>query len=360
MISPFVKCLFSDVNGVYCRKKIMVIDYRSDTVTRPSKGMLDAMMSAPVGDDVFGEDPSINELEEKTAKLFGMEAAIFCPSGTMTNQIAIKCHTQPGDEVICDESSHVYQYEGGGIAFNSGASVKLLTGNLGRITAEQVRSSIQPDDVHRPHSKLVSLENTSNRGGGSCYDLEEIKKIRIVCNEYQLGFHLDGARLWNALVAKNETPAQYGEIFDSISVCLSKSLGCPVGSLLLGKKDLIKKARRVRKVFGGGMRQAGYIAAAGIYALDNNIKRLETDHAHAKQLADALSGRPYVEMILPVETNIIIFELKQGQHAPVLVGKMKEHDIMAYAISPSRIRLVVHLDISADMTSKTIEVFDKL
>ncbi|HEY6063760.1 MAG TPA: GntG family PLP-dependent aldolase, partial [Chitinophagaceae bacterium] len=235
----------------------MRIDFRSDTVTRPTPAMLEAMMKAKVGDDVFGEDPSINELEQLAAAMFGMEAALFCPSGTMTNQIAIKCHTQPGDEVICDESSHVYQYEGGGIAFNSGASVKLLPGNFGRITAEQVRNAIQPDDAHRPHSCLVSLENTSNRGGGSCYDFEEIKKIQIVCKENGLAFHLDGARLWNALVAKNETAKQYGEVFDSISICLSKSLGCPVGSLLLGKKLFIKKARRVRKVFGGGMRQAG-------------------------------------------------------------------------------------------------------
>ncbi len=245
----------------------MTIDFRSDTVTKPSPGMLEAMMKAKVGDDVFGEDPSINELEATAAEMFGMEAGIFCPSGTMTNQIAIKCHTQPGDEVICDESAHVYQYEGGGIAFNSGASVKLLHGDRGRITAEQVQEAINPDDAHRTHTSLVSLENTSNRGGGSCYELTEIKRIKKVCIENKLAFHLDGARIWNALIAKNETAKQYGEIFDSISICLSKSLGCPVGSLLLGKKDLIKKARRVRKVFGGGMRQAGFLAAAGIICI---------------------------------------------------------------------------------------------
>ncbi|HEX2631044.1 MAG TPA: GntG family PLP-dependent aldolase, partial [Chitinophagaceae bacterium] len=210
----------------------MIIDFRSDTVTKPTPAMLDVMMKAPVGDDVFGEDTSINELEKLAASMFGMEAAIFCPSGTMTNQIAIKCHTQPGDEVICDESSHIYQYEGGGIAFNSGASVKLLYGNRGRITAEQVKAGINPDDAHKPHTSMVSLENTSNRGGGSCYDFNEIKKIKEVCKEHGLILHLDGARLWNALVAKNETPLQYGEAFDSISICLSKSLGCPVGSLL--------------------------------------------------------------------------------------------------------------------------------
>ncbi len=322
--------------------------------------MLDAMMKAKVGDDVFGEDPAINELENISAEMFGMEAAVFCPSGTMTNQIAIKCHTQPGDEVICDESSHVYQYEGGGIASNSGASVKLLLGNLGRITAEQVKGAIQPDDAHRAHTSLVSLENTSNRGGGSCYDFSEIKKIQAVCKENKLAFHLDGARLWNALVAKNENPKQYGETFDSISICLSKSLGCPVGSLLVGKKDFIKKARRVRKAFGGGMRQAGFLAAAGIYALQNNIARLAEDHAHAKQIADAIAEKDFVQLVLPAETNIIIFELKEGMSAPELVSKLKEQSILGYAISPNRVRLVTHLDISKEMVSKTIEAFNQL
>jgi len=322
--------------------------------------MKDAIMNAKVGDDVFGEDPSINELEELAASMFGMEAALFCPSGTMTNQIAIKYHTQPGDEVICDETAHVYQYEGGGIAFNSGASVKLLHGDRGRITAEQVRCAIQPDDPHRPHTSLVCLENTSNRGGGSCYDFEEIKRIQAVCRENKLAFHLDGARLWNALVAKNETPHQYGEAFDSISVCLSKSLGCPVGSLLIGSKAMIKKARRFRKVFGGGMRQAGFLAAAGIYALKNNITRLEEDHHHAKSIARAISERDFVKMLLPVETNIIIFELNDQMTAPEMVAKLKEKNILGYAISPSRVRLVVHLDITREMTEKTINIFEQL
>ncbi len=334
----------------------MVIDFRSDTVTRPTHGMKEAMLNAPVGDDVFGEDPSINELEKKTAEMFGMEAAIFCPSGTMTNQIAIKCHTQPGDEIICDETSHIYQYEGGGIAFNSGASVRLLPGQLGRINASQVLSAIQPDDPHRPHSRIVSLENTSNRGGGSCYDFEDIKKIRNVCKEHGLAFHLDGARLWNALVAKNETPEQYGKAFDSISVCLSKSLGCPVGSLLIGTKELIKKARRVRKVFGGGMRQAGFLAAAGIYALDHHIQRLSEDHANAKTIAKALSEKSFVKMVLPVETNIIIFELDDSLTAPDLVNKWREKDMLAYAIAPNRVRLVLHLDITAEMVERTVQL----
>jgi threonine aldolase len=338
----------------------MIIDFRSDTVTKPTPAMLEAMIKAKVGDDVFGEDPSINELENMAAEMFGMEAALFCPSGTMTNQIAIKCHTQPGDEVICDESSHVYQYEGGGIAFNSGASVKLLQGNYGRITAEQVKAAIQPDDAHRAHTSLVALENTSNRGGGSCYDFSAIKKIQAVCKEKNLAFHLDGARLWNALVAKKESPKQYGESFDSISICLSKSLGCPVGSLLLGKTDFIKKARRIRKVFGGGMRQAGFLAAAGIYALQNNIERLNEDHLHTRQIADAITSKDFVQLVLPVETNIIIFELKENITAPELVEKLKEHAILGYAISPNRVRLVVHLDISHEMVLKTINTFNQL
>lgn len=338
----------------------MIVDFRSDTVTKPGKEMLDTMMRAKVGDDVFGEDPSINELEHLAATLFGMEAALFCPSGTMTNQIAIKYHTQPGDEVICEESSHVYQYEGGGIAFNSGASVKLILGDRGRITAAQVQAAIQPDDPHRPHSSLVSLENTSNRGGGSCYDFEEIKKIQHVCKANELVFHLDGARLWNALVAKKQTPLQYGQVFDSISVCLSKSLGCPVGSLLLGKKELIKKARRVRKVFGGGMRQAGFLAAAGIYALNNNIERLEEDHQHAKQIAASLVTSKYVNHILPVETNIIIFETSESITAPELVARLKEKEILGYAIAPNRVRLVLHLDITPQMVEHTIDTFKLL
>jgi len=338
----------------------MIIDFRSDTVTKPTPQMIEAMMKAKVGDDVFGEDVSINELENITASMFGMEAAIFCPSGTMTNQIAIKCHSQSGDEVICDESSHIYQYEGGGIASNSGASVKLLQGNLGRINADLVKVAINADDVHKANTSLVSLENTSNRGGGSCYDFEEIKKLQALCKENQLAFHLDGARLWNALVAKKETAKQYGEAFDSISVCLSKSLGCPVGSLLVGKKDFIKKARRVRKAFGGGMRQAGFIAAAGIYALENNINRLEEDHIHAKKIAEAISKKEFVKMVLPVETNIVIFELDDTITAPNLVSKLKLENILGYAISPNRVRLVLHLDINEQMVNKTIEVFNSL
>ncbi len=336
------------------------IDYRSDTVTRPTPGMLAAMHTAPVGDDVFGEDPSINELEARTAKYFGFESGLYCPSGTMTNQIAIKCHTQPGDEVICDVNSHIYQYEGGGIAFNSGASVKLIDGDRGRITAEQVRASIQPDDVHRARTSLVSLENTANRGGGSCYDLKEIASIRTVCDEHGLKLHLDGARVWNAIVAKKEDPLDYARLFHSASVCLSKSLGCPVGSVLLGDAAFIKKARRIRKVFGGGMRQAGFMAAAGIYALTHHIDRLTEDHLHAQLLAEEIEKKSFVKFILPVETNILIFELNEGISAPDLVAELKKQGILGYAIAPNRVRLVTHLDISRDMIESTLKTFRSL
>ena len=260
-----------------------MIDLRSDTVTKPCAGMLTAMMNAKVGDDVFGEDPTVNELEAMAATMFGMEAGLFCPSGTMTNQIAIKVHTQPGDEVICDKLAHIYQYEGGGIAFNSGCSVKLLDGDKGRITSDQVIEGINANQDYKAATSLVALENTTNRGGGSCYDFKEIIAIREVCSANNLGLHLDGARIFNALVEKKETPKQYGEIFDSISICLSKGLGTPVGSILLGTDKFIKRARRVRKAFGGGMRQAGFLAAAGIYALENNIDRLKEDHLHARK-----------------------------------------------------------------------------
>ncbi len=337
-----------------------MIDFRSDTVTRPTPAMLEAMMLAPVGDDVFGEDPSINQLEAISAGLFEMDAAIFCPSGTMTNQIAIKCHTQPGDEVICERLSHVYQYEGGGISFNSGASVRLVDGNRGKITADQVEESINPDDVHKPASTLVSLENTANRGGGSCYNFTDIQAIKEVCLQNKLKLHLDGARLFNALVAKNETCRQYGEIFDTISICLSKGLGTPVGSVLIGPKELIKKARRIRKIFGGGMRQAGFMAAAGIYALEHNVARLTDDHRHAKEIATALQEKDFVGEILPVETNIIIFEVKGRFTARDLAAKMKGLGILLIAISPKQVRIVVHLDISPENVQQTIKVIQSL
>jgi len=322
--------------------------------------MLEAMFKAPVGDDVFGEDPSVNQLEAMAADMFGMEAALFCPSGTMTNQIGIKCHTQPGDEVICDKVSHVFIYEGGGIAFNSGSQVKALDGDRGRISTEQVIEAINPDDVHKARTSLVSLENTANRGGGSCYDFAEFQSIKEICLLNKLGLHLDGARLWNALVAKGETPKQYGSIFDSISICLSKGLGTPVGSLLLGKRDYIKKARRVRKVFGGGMRQAGYLAAAGIYALENNIARLAEDHLHAHQIAAALSKKDFIGKIMPVETNIIIFEVMGSYTAKQFCERLKQDDILCLSISPTQVRMVTHLDVTAAMVKKLIGVIEAM
>ncbi len=339
----------------------MLIDFRSDTVTRPTPTMKEAMLAAPVGDDVFGEDPSINRLESLSAEMFGMEAALYCPSGTMTNQIAIKCHTQPGDEVICDVTAHIYQYEGGGIAFNAGASVKLLAGERGLVTPQQVLEGINhTEDVHKAHTSLVCLENTSNRGGGSCYDLETIKAIRNICDDNNLKFHLDGARLFNALVAKNQSPKDFGSVFHSISICLSKSLGCPVGSVLLGDKTFIKKARRVRKVFGGGMRQAGFLAAAGIYALENNIDRLAQDHNHAQQIAAAFQEKEFVSYLLPVETNIIIFGVQPPYTPQALVDKFKEAGILIYPFSSSSIRLVLHLDITPEMVEKTIKTIKSL
>lgn len=322
--------------------------------------MLEAMFKASVGDDVFGEDPSVNQLEAMAAEMFGMQAAIFCPSGTMTNQIAIKCHTQPGDEVVCDKVSHVYIYEGGGIAFNSGCQVKPINGDRGRITAEQVTEAINPDDPHKARTKLVSLENTANRGGGSCYSFTEIQRIKEVCLNNKLSFHLDGARLCNALVAMKETPKQYGEIFDSISICLSKGMGAPVGSLLLGKTDLIKLARRVRKVFGGGMRQAGYLAAAGIYALQNNVSRLAEDHEHAKQIAMVLSKKEFIGAIMPVETNIIIFEVTGSYTAKRFCDKLREYDILCLPISANQVRMVTHLDITKEMLKSLLAVLESL
>jgi threonine aldolase len=336
------------------------IELRSDTFTKPSAGMLQAMTNAPVGDDVFGEDPTVNRLEAMTAEMFGMEAALFCPSGTMTNQIAIKCHTQAGDEVICDELSHVYQYEAGGIAFNSACSVRLLKGNRGRITAQQVLEAINPDDIHKPVSRLVSLENTANRGGGACYDFEEILKIKEVCIANDLSFHLDGARLFNALVYKNETPKQYGDAFDSISICLSKGLGTPVGSVLLGNQKFINKARRVRKIFGGGMRQAGFLAAAGIYALENNVERLAQDHYHATLVAQNLTDKDWVSEILAVETNILIFGVQGKYTAASLVKELGKKDVLTIAISPTQVRMVFHLDITLEMVEKLMEIIAEL
>ncbi len=338
----------------------MIIDYRSDTLTKPTNGMLDAMHSANVGDDVFGEDPTVNELERYSAEIFNMESALFCASGTMTNQIAIKCHTQPGDEVICDNLSHIYQYEGGGIAFNSGASVRLLEGDFGRIKAQQVLNAINPNDVHKPNSTLVSLENTANRGGGTCYDFVDFQLIKDICSQNNLKLHLDGARLFNAIVAKKEQAKDYGNVFDSISICLSKGLGAPIGSVLLGNKDFIKKARRIRKVFGGGMRQAGFIAAGALYAIKHQIERLEQDHRHAQLIVEALRKKDFVGTINPVETNIILFEVKGKFTAKQLEILFAEKGIKTIAMTPTQIRIVLHLDITEDMVAQTIREIESI
>jgi threonine aldolase len=335
------------------------IDLRSDTVTRPTPAMLEAMFRAKVGDDVFEEDETINELEEKTANMFGMEAGLFCPSGTMTNQIAIKLFTQPGDEVICDKLSHIYNYEGGGIAFNSGASVRLLNGDKGRFTAADVLEAINPDNVHYPKTSLVSIENTSNRGGGCCWDFEEIKKISALCKEKGLYFHLDGARIFNALQVGSQTPQDYGKEFDTISICLSKGLGAPVGSVLIGTKEMIKRAKRLRKVFGGGMRQAGFLAAAGIFALDNNITRLKDDHRRAKELENAVKALPFVTEILPVETNIVVFKLDDSMPAENLIQLMDAKGIKVVGFGKQAIRMVAHLDLSNEDVERVKEILQE-
>jgi threonine aldolase len=337
-----------------------MIDFRSDTVTKPSQDMLQTMFSAQVGDDVFQEDPTVNELESKTAKLFGKEAGLFCSSGTQTNQIAINVHVQPGGEVICHQDSHVFKYEGGGIAKNSGASVRLLQGDRGRITANSIAEWINPDDVHYPVTQLVSLEDTANRGGGAIYNFDEIKRINLLCKTNNLPLHLDGARVFNSLIETKIDFREYAENFDSISICLSKGLGTPIGSVLIGNSDFIKKARRVRKVFGGGMRQAGYIAAAGIYALDNNIHRLKIDHFHAKQLENCLSKIDWVKEVIPVETNIVVPIINELDKRDYIIQKLAENGIKCMAFGPGMIRFVTHLDISENDVQKTIEVLSKI
>jgi threonine aldolase len=324
-----------------------MIDLRSDTVTRPTEAMLQAMMSAKVGDDVFNEDPTIRELENTTAEIFGKEAGLFCPSGTMTNQIAIALHTRPGDEVICHKSSHIYLYEGGGMMANSGVSPNLLEGERGQLKASQIRAAIRPDDPHFPNSTLISLENTMNKGGGSVYSLLDLQGISELGKEVGVGRHLDGARIFNALDVSDYTAKDVGECFDSISICLSKGLGAPVGSVLIGEASFIHRARRVRKRFGGGMRQAGYLAAAGLYALENNVNRLSEDHRRAKGLGLLLLECSWVESVQEVETNIVIANVKDGSVSETLM-RLEKQGIQAVAFGPTQIRFVTHLDFSEE------------
>ncbi|KOY86520.1 threonine aldolase [bacterium 336/3] len=338
----------------------MLIDLRSDTVTKPTPAMLEAMFSAQVGDDVYEEDPTVKTLEEKTASFFGMEAGLFCTSGTMTNQIGIRATTEPNDEIICDKLSHIYNYEGGGLASNSLLSVRLVEGMRGRMTPYQIEENINQDNIHYPKTSIVALENTVNKGGGCFYTLPQIEEISSFCKNNHLKLHLDGARVWNSLVATQEQPSEYGKHFDTISVCFSKGLGCPVGSVLLGSKTVIKKAKRIRKVMGGGWRQAGYLAAAALYALDNHIERLSEDHKRAKELEKVLQSVNYTASVMPVDTNIIIFELPPPIDSATFTQKFAEKGVLVSPFSKKHIRLVTHLDFTDDMLEKTIQVIKNL
>lgn len=338
----------------------MQIDLRSDTVTKPSNGMMEAMMTAKLGDDVYAEDPSVNALEARVATMFGKPKALFFPSGTMANQTAIKLHTQPGEQLVCDAYSHVYNYEGGGVSFNSGVSCKLVDGHRGMMTAAQVEAAINPPDFyHSPLTSLVSLENTTNKGGGACWDYQEILKIKSVCDSHKLGLHLDGARLWNALISKSETPQQYGDVFDTISVCFSKGLGAPVGSVLLGNENLMNKALRIRKMLGGGMRQVGLLAAAASYALDHQYDRLKEDHQKAKEIAEVLNQLEAVSSVEPVETNIVIFKLSSNNSQDLFLNNLKSHNVLLSDMGGGKLRMVTHLDYTDAMHTNLLEILSK-
>ncbi|WP_298496419.1 GntG family PLP-dependent aldolase [uncultured Algibacter sp.] len=338
----------------------MIIDLRSDTVTKPSKTMLEAMMQANVGDDVFREDETVNELERKVANMFGKEQALFFPSGTMANQTALKLHTNPGDQVICDKYAHIYNYESGGASFNSGVSCKLIDGSRGMFDAKQVEDAINPDAYYYSKTSLVEIENTTNKGGGACWNFDELLKIKKICDINKLGFHLDGARLWNALVVKNENTKQYGKIFDTISVCLSKGLGCPVGSVLVGDSEIMSEALRIRKIFGGNMRQAGYLAAAGLYALENNIDRLNEDHIKAQEIGEELSNLKFVRKVEPIETNIVIFELNDGVDENAFVKLLSDKNIYIISMGSHKLRMVTHLDYTDVMHEKLMDTIKHL
>ena len=334
----------------------MQIDLRSDTVTNPTPGMVEAMQNAKLGDDVYAEDPTVNALQARLAKMFGKDKALFFPTGTMANQAAIKLHTEPGEQVICDKYAHIYNYEGGGASFNSGVSCKLVDGQRGMMTAQQVMEAINPPDFyHSPLTTLVALENTTNKGGGACWDFQEIKNIKSVCETHNLGLHLDGARLWNALETTNESPTEYGAVFDTISVCLSKGLGCPIGSVLIGNEAIMEKALRVRKMLGGGMRQVGVLAAAGLYALDHHRTRLADDHIKAKAIGETLQKLDYVAEVQPIETNIVIFELAAHINSETFMNSLKSKNILISNMGGGKLRMVTHLDYTDDMHEKLLE-----
>jgi threonine aldolase len=338
------------------------IDLRSDTVTKPTPAMRKAMAEAEVGDDVYGEDPTVNALQEKVAKLLGKEAALFVPSGTMANQLSIKSHTQPGDEVIIEGSSHPYNFEGGAGAALSGIQFNCLKGVRGILDASQIEEAVRPADHHFPVTRLVCLENTHNRGGGSIYPLEKMADIYRLTKSKGLVLHLDGARLWNASVATGMKPDEYAQWADSVSVCLSKGLGAPIGSLVAGSQPFIHRVHRFRKMFGGGMRQVGIIAAAGIYALDHHFDRLKEDHQNAKRLAVGLKEFKGVSIDPKhVETNIIIFDVADtGMTASQVAEAMKKEAISIHAFGKTQIRLVTHLDVSSEDIERALKAFEKV
>ena len=337
----------------------MITDLRSDTVTKPTAGMMDAIVNAKTGDDVYKEDPTVNELEARMASMFGMDEALFFPTGSMANQAAIKLHTNPGEQLICDKWAHVFNYEGGGVSFNSGVSCKLIDGHRGMITAAQVEEAINPPDFyHSPLTSLVCLENTTNKGGGACYELEEIERIRKVCSEHGLGLHLDGARLMNAIVAKNQDPKDFGKLTDSISICFSKGLGTPLGTVLVGKKDLMKNAIRIRKVLGGGMRQVGFMAAAALYALDNHVDRLKEDHRKAREISELLAKKDFIQNVEPTETNIVIFYLSKGLSETKFMNDLLHKQVRISNMGQGKLRIVTHLDYTDEMHARLLEILD--
>ncbi len=337
----------------------MMIDLRSDTVTKPTQGMMEAIMNASVGDDVYKEDPSVNALEARVAEMFGADEALFFPTGSMANQAAIKLHTQPGEQLICHEWAHVYNYEGGGVSFNSGVSCKLIGGDRGLITADVVKAAINPPDFyHSPLTSLVCVENTTNKGGGACYNFQDLQEIKDVCDRNGLKYHLDGARLWNALVQNNENPKSYGALFDTISLCFSKGLGTPIGTVLIGTKEAMKNAMRVRKVLGGGMRQVGYMAAAGLYALDHHLDRLREDHRNAKEIADCLKKQSYIKKVEPAETNIVIFYLKEEVSEIQFMNLLKERQVKISSMGQGKLRIVTHLDYTPVMHQQFLQILN--
>jgi threonine aldolase len=334
-----------------------MIDLRSDTVTRPTDGMRAAMQAAEVGDDVFGEDPTVRRLEERVAEYLGKEAALFVPSGTMSNQICVKAHTQPGDELLCDLDCHIYNYEAGGPAILSSVTCRPIKGDWGILDVTQLEGLVRPDDPHQVRTRLVCLENTHNRGGGKIYPLEKIEAIAAWARKHHLVLHLDGARLWNAIVVTGIPGREWARHFDTVSVCFSKGLGAPVGSALAGPRDFVAKARRIRKLFGGGMRQTGILAAAALYAMDHHIDRLAEDHANAQIIAAAVAETPGLRLAPPeVETNLIWIDVDPALGtAKEVAARLREQGVLIYPLGPQRLRACTHLDVSREQAERTAQ-----